>query len=85
VTQNEPGGIVRLLPTHPGLLSASGVLSACPEVLEPLLRLLLRLLSSGRTPATNRPRAAGQSAPRTAETLGSFTPRYQIGGGGLKP
>src|SRR6516225_7387778 len=38
---------VRLLPAGPRLLSASGVLSARTELLEPLLPLLLCLLSTG--------------------------------------
>jgi hypothetical protein len=38
------------------------------------------LSGAGRTPplAANRPRAAGKAAPRGAETLESFTPRYEI-------
>jgi hypothetical protein len=42
---------VRLLPTRPRVLSAGGILSARAEVLEPLLPILLRLLSSWSTPA----------------------------------
>jgi len=35
--------------------------------------------SAGRpAPAANRPYTAGKTAPRAAEILGSFTPRYQI-------
>ena len=48
---------VRLLPAGPSLLSPSGVLSASTELLEPLLPILLRLLSIGRS-------TCGKSAPR---------------------
>ena len=43
-------GGIGLLPTRRGVLSACGVLSARTQVLEPLLPLLLRLLSSRRAP-----------------------------------
>jgi hypothetical protein len=35
-------------------------------------------LALGLLGAANRPRAAGKTAPRGAETLGSFKPRYEI-------
>src|SRR5215831_1557536 len=41
---------VQLLLSRPGVLSACGVLSATTETLEPLLPLLLRVLSSGSAP-----------------------------------
>jgi hypothetical protein len=31
-----------------------------------------------RPPAAKRPRAAGKERPRAGETLGGFTPRYEI-------
>jgi len=45
-----PVRLLRLLPTGPGLLSTGRLLSAA-ELLEPLLPLLLRLLSSRRAPS----------------------------------
>src|SRR5204862_2468029 len=39
----------------------------------------------GGPPAANRLRAAAKSAPRAAEILAGFTPRYEIWGGELKP
>src|SRR6266851_863489 len=55
---------LRLLPTHPGVLSAGGILSAHTELLERLLPLLLRLLSSGRAPPLSPPVRQRAADPR---------------------
>jgi hypothetical protein len=41
-------------------------------------------LRKAAPPATNRPCAAGKIAPKAVETLGSFTPRYEISFGRVK-
>src|SRR5262245_24718508 len=46
----QPVRLLRLLPVSSGVLSASVLLSARTELLEPPLRILLRLLSSGSSP-----------------------------------
>ena len=45
VLSHLPVRLLRLLPSRPSILSTGGVLSARTELLEPLLRILLRLLS----------------------------------------
>ena len=50
VLSHLPVRLLRLLPSRPSILSTGGVLSARTELLEPRLRILLRLLS-GSTPA----------------------------------
>ena len=55
-----------------------------PGSFEPAAAIWSSEIAAGGSPAANRPPAAGSSAPRAVEILGSFTPRYEIWGGGLK-
>src|SRR6516225_5702852 len=59
-----PVQLLWVLPICPSLLPTGGVLSARAELLEPLLPLLLRLLSGGRPPVLAPERVLRQTARR---------------------
>ena len=82
-----PVRLLRLLPACPGLLSAGGVLSARTKLLEPGLRLLLRLLSSakatGAGPTQDRALKVARWRPSAWRRAGQFL-RRSLDNGSLR-